>query len=52
MYLAVLNIATGVQDGGVVDDLNVARLENLADVEGWVLSQACKGPAHAHELLT
>lgn len=45
-HLAVKDVAARVQDGGVVDDFDGARLQNLAEVEGWVLCQASKGPAH------
>ena len=34
-----------MQDGGVVDDLNVSRNQHSAEVEGRVLSNARKGPA-------
>lgn len=41
-----MDLASRMQDGWVVDDLKVAGLQHLADMESWILSQSRKGPAY------
>lgn len=43
-YLAIIDISPRVQDDLVGDDLYLARLEGVLQVELWVLSQSRKGP--------
>ena len=39
-----------MQDGGVVHNLDVSRLQDFAEVEGRVLCQARKGPAGGQDM--
>ena len=44
-YLAIKDISSGVEDGGVVHNLNVSWNQFLGKVEFWALSQLGYSPA-------
>ena len=50
-YLAVIDVASGMQDDLVGDDLDVARLKRLAEVELGVLCYCCKCPADIRQYI-
>ena len=46
-HLAVVDLRAGVEDGGVVDDLQVTRLQRQRQVKARVLCQGCHRPVNA-----